>query len=738
MTLRHRYTRSIRENLSFYISATVLTVLTLLMFFLYEISGSAILDFYKDFSKENALEDAHFTTYLPISDEDISALEKKYDLELEAQHFLNIETDGTTARVFSATKKIDRYAVTQGEDVSKSGDVVISEGYAVKNNVAIGDPITIGEKTYTVTGFFQRPDYLYMLENQDDSYKNITTFFLCYMTEEDFDALGDTACQYLVRYHGDSDDFRKAVYDDYGMASYSSADENQRIKMVNMQAEMFLILAYLLLVTLPLITVALIAIIISRKVKSEQKLIGTLSALGYKRRQLMLHYAGFAALPGILGGILTVIVSALTAQPYGELGLQDYEPMRIVCHMKPLPAILGIVIPTAMYIIAALLAVRRLLRHNTVQLLSGAVGNDKKHRQLLARSHAPVKLKFALRTLLGSPARSFVILLGIFLGSYIALLGFSMVDTIDGMVGITDQSVGSFNYEYILSDLSLTDTYGGEPMLMTALESEGGRSISLIGTAQDNPYLSLTDENGNAVMLGDDYYITSLTALLEGWEAGDKVTLHNPLSMEETTVTIGGIVDNDVQTAIFTSKAQAADVMGLEEDNFNVLLSEKALNIPGDKVSREVRKSAMTEQIKTMIDQMGVLIYVLIGLGCVICIAAIYVAVNMLVTENRSNISMLKVLGYRNQKIDGMVLTSSHLLLPLGIVLSIPAAYGTMSAFARMFADMDGLLLTISITPKSYLITILLVCLSYFGSLFLLRRKIGKVDMVECLKDSRE
>lgn len=738
MTLRRRYTRSIRENLSFYISATVLTVLTLLMFFLYEISGSAILDFFTDFSKENALEDAHFTTYLPISDEDISALEKKYDLELEAQHFLNMETDGTTARVFSSTKKIDRYAVTQGKDVSKSGDVVISEGYAVKNNIAIGDPITIGEKIYTVTGFFQRPDYLYMLENQDDSYKNITTFFLCYMTEEDFDALGDTACQYLVRYHGDSDGFRKAVYDDYGMSGYFAADDNQRIKMVTMQAEMFLIMAYILLFTLPLITVALIAIIISRKVKSEQKLIGTLSALGYKRRQLMLHYAGFAALPGILGGILTVIVSALTAQPYGELGLQDYEPMRIVCHMKPLPAILGIVIPTAMYIIAALLAVRRLLRHNTVQLLSGAVGSDKKHRQLLSRSHASVKLKFALRTLLGSPARSFVILLGIFLGSYIALLGFSMVDTIDGMVGITDQSVGSFNYEYILNDLSSTDTYGGEPMLMTVLESESGRSISLIGTAQDNPYLSLTDENGDAVTTGDDYHITSLTALLEGWQTGDTVILHNPLSMEETTVTIGGIVDNDVQAAIFTSKAQAADVMGLEEDNFNVLLSDKTLNIPGDKVSREVRKSAMTEQIKTMIDQMGVLIYAMIGLGCIICIAAIYVAVNMLVTENRSNISMLKVLGYRNRRIDGMVLTSCHLLVPLGIILSIPAAYGTMSAFARMFADMDGLLLTISITPKSYLITTLLVCLSYFGSLFLLRRKIGKVDMVECLKDSRE
>ena len=102
------------------------------------------------------------------------------------------------------------------------------------------------------------------------------------------------------------------------------------------------------------------------------------------------------------------------------------------------------------------------------------------------------------------------------------------------------------------------------------------------------------------------------------------------------------------------------------------------------------------------------------------------------------NISMLKVLGYRNRRIDSMVLSSSHLLLPLGILLSIPAAYGTMDVFARFFAEIDGMLMTVSIGPKSYLVTILLVCLSYIGSLFLLRRKITKVNMIESLKDNRE
>ena len=90
MTLSRRYIRNIRENLSFYISSTVLTVLTLLMFFLYEISGSAILNFSQDFYASQAREDANFTTYLPIPDEDIPKLEDEFDLELESQRV----TDG--------------------------------------------------------------------------------------------------------------------------------------------------------------------------------------------------------------------------------------------------------------------------------------------------------------------------------------------------------------------------------------------------------------------------------------------------------------------------------------------------------------------------------------------------------------------------------------------------------------------------------------------------------------------
>lgn len=61
-----------------------------------------------------------------------------------------------------------------------------------------------------------------MLENSDDSYKNITTFFLVYMTDSAYEKLGANSCQYKVVYGKDSDvnSFRKYINEQYKINSY--------------------------------------------------------------------------------------------------------------------------------------------------------------------------------------------------------------------------------------------------------------------------------------------------------------------------------------------------------------------------------------------------------------------------------------------------------------------------------------------------------------------------------------
>ncbi len=740
MKLNKRYSRSITNNLSFYVSATVLTIMTLVLFFIMNIAGEAIWKFGDDFFASRNLEDANFTTYYPIEKENIAQLEETYQVNVEPQYYNNIETDGVTARVFKKTNEINLYSVTEGRDVEDNNEVIISEGYAVFNEIAIGEQITIGDKAYTVTGYFQRPDYLYMLQNEGDAYKNVTTFFLAYVTDEEFENIGSENCLYFVCYEKDNQaEFRKEVNDKYYMRTYITAKENMRIDMVKMQAEMFTAMSYIILVIMPLVVVVLVSIVINRKVKSEQRLIGTLTALGYKKGRLMLHYAGFAMIPGVFGGVFSVIITMIFAQPFGELCLADYEPMRIECYMNPVAAVLGIIVPTIMYILAAMNSVNKLLKKDTVLLLNGnSEQGEKNYKNILVKNKISFRIKYAIRSLIGNPSRTFVVLLGIFLGSYIALLGYSFLDTTENTQENMVDELGSFEYQYVLNELVEGDVYGGEPVIMSTMENKEGEQFSIIGTTDDNPYLELKDREGNDISLDDGYYITGVMAMLQDVQTGDTLILCNPMTLEEHEITVAGIIDNDMQNAVFANKETVAEIMGIEEGFSNVIMSDIVLDIPDSKVIQTIKKTDAQEQFQNMSNQMDVMIYFLIGMGAVICVASIYVAVNMVVTENRSNISMLKVLGYRDRQINKIVLNVNHILLPIGYLLSIPLVFESTNWFMVFLADFIGALPRAYIAPQSFVYTAILTCGSYFGSLFLLRRKVSKVDMVESLKGNRE
>ena len=131
MKLNKRYFRSIKSNVSFYVSSTILTIMTLFLFFMMNISGKAIWEFGDKFFISQNVEDANFTTYLPISEDEIEELEKEYGVTLEPQYYNNIETDGVTTRVLKKTKEINLYSITEGKDIEKNNEIIISEGYAV-------------------------------------------------------------------------------------------------------------------------------------------------------------------------------------------------------------------------------------------------------------------------------------------------------------------------------------------------------------------------------------------------------------------------------------------------------------------------------------------------------------------------------------------------------------------------------------------------------------------------------
>ncbi len=612
---------------------------------------------------------------MEIPDNEITNIEKKYNVTFEKEHYVNINEDGYKVRVFKRNKKIDLYEVIDGNDISNDDEIVISKGYAESEHVSIGDRLTIKGKEYKVTGYFLRPDYLYMLKNTDDSYKNITSFFLAYMTDSAYDALEANSCQYKVVYSDDSDvtQFRKDMNEQYKINSYLAKDNNQRITMVDDQSIMFLIMAFVFLFTLPLITVALIAIIIGRKIKQEQKMIGTLSALGYTKSQLMQHYSVLAMIPGLAGGIIVTIITKIIQQPYGELSLADYEPMPVKFTL-PIPiALIGIIIPTAIYMLEAAHKVSKLLKKDTVEMLNGNADGD---------------------------------------------------------------SMGSFKYEYVLNRLK-TDEVAGADELVIGKYEHNGSAFSLIGADTDVKYLNIDTEDGSRADISNGYYVTNVMAYAYKLEAGDEFTFVNPVTMEEKKVTISGIIMNDSQKMIVCSQDNARKLLGWNDGTYNGLLSEKKLDL-GDEISKTVTSDDIREQMKTILTEMGAIIYSLAVIGAIICIAALYVSVNMLISENRHNISMLKVLGLKRREINRMIIDVNHVIIPIGIAVGMLAGYLMMVVVFRIYSGIEGVLYTPAITFKSIILTIIIVLVCYAVSLLIVRRKADRVDMVESLNDSRE
>lgn len=110
----------------------------------------------------------------------------------------------------------------------------------------------------------------------------------------------------------------------------------------------------------------------------------------------------------------------------------------------------------------------------------------------------------------------------------------------------------------------------------------------------------------------------------------------------------------------------------------------------------------------------------------------------MLITENRHNISMLKVLGLKDKEINRMILNVNHCIIPVATFIGILLGYLCMIIVFKVYSGIEGVMYTAVISPKSIILTVVIVFACYFVSLFIIRRKAGNVDMVESLKDNRE
>lgn len=740
MHLNNRLRRNIRHNLSFYISATLLTAISVFMLIGMLSTSSAIDKAFPEIMENGHVEDAQFTTLLPMTQDDIRSMESTYNIDLEMIQYVDIKEDGYIIRVFSPTEKINIPQMLTGDNLSAENDILLNWDFADAHHLTVGDLFVIDGVEYHVSGIAVRPDYLYAQKEATDFYVNNYAFGQVTMSQNAFQALEHHQTYYAIRYNESNDaQVRQVLHEQFASISYLSADANNRIALVRDMATQFSIMTYASIPFMFGMIAIIVAVVIGRMVKKDQKQIGTLVALGYRKNELLRHYAMYAVIPGVLGSLIGVLISGLLLDQFVAFFASDCEKINYDASFQGLALLIALIVPALMYILASVLTLSRLLRKNTVMLLSGtAMGEQKKKSRFLAKSRMSFRHKFQIRSVLRNKSRTFVVIMGMFIGGFMCALGFVMIDSVNYLIEKGLDASGSYQYQYTLNTILVDSPAEGEPMLSAQFEVEGQKSLFMLnGISEDPEYLNLDTGSGDPIEYGK-YYMTSNASARYGVEAGDQFTFVNTLTTEEYTVLVEGIIKDNTQCAVYTSTSNVAKLLLLPETSYNVLLSDRELSIDEDFVALEGSKDMIRDQMEASINVMMYVIYMLIAFGAIISMISVYLTVNMLIEENKVNISMLKVLGYRIREINSLILHTNHILLPISFAASIFACLALCGFMFKAFIAELNLYIETVISPLSLLICLAVLVASYWVSLALLKRKAHRINMIESLKDNRD
>lgn len=474
-------------------------------------------------------------------------------------------------------------------------------------------------------------------------------------------------------------------------------------------------------------------------IKNDRKQIGVLIALGYRKKEIAGHYAFYGLIPGIAGAVLGVLISLIFEKDLIRYMFYKIEPIPSQYQIKLSDIVIATVVPTVLYTCSVYRSAKKVMRADVITMISGRSTKRGRSGLRMKKSRLSVKTKYKLRQIFGKPGRSVIVIVGMAFGGMLYAFCAACIDSMDDYVKHTVDQIGDFEYEYFLKTVQMGEPEEGSAILGSTFEVKDTEDAIMLLGIDEAKYINFSDAAGNALEYHPEhYYLTSMASLAFGVTEGDAITFVDPITLDEYTVTITDVIKNDSQSAIYCSRENAGELLDIPADCYNIIMSDKKLEFNEEMLAKTVTKTSLADQIDEVKSGMENLMGILNLIAILICVIVVYMMVNVLMGESAASVSMLKVLGYRNQEINSMVLTVYHFLVPVAILISLAlGVFGTKAVFDANVSVYKTYLAT-RIYPVSVAKLAGLVVLSYAISIVLLRGKVNKVDMVESLKDNRE
>ena len=747
MVINKKIKRTIMESKSQYIGSLVLIIISCLSFTMFNLLSDNLMNLVSSFEKNYMQEDASFMIDKRLSN--ISDIEAKFNMKIEEGSTFDYSiSKDKVLRIFSENRKINIPAIIEGKGLS-GNDILIDPAYAKANKFKIGDSIEVYDKSFKISGFMSIPNYIYPLKTEGDILNDPNSFGIAVIKKVDFNDLKEGNIFYSIKFNEEKNNIESniAQFKDYlkskniAIINWVSISTNPRITLVTAKLTGINQASSSMPVAILILTCILTGIVMWRMVKREAVIIGTLYAFGYKKKQIQNHYLRYPLIIALIGGIIGTILGCLALRPMINMMVSYFNIPVESLSFSIKYLIISLLLPVVFLTAAGYFVIRKALKSSPLELMRG--GNENKKVGLLERRLNLNKLKFStkfkIREQLRSIARSAFLLLGVIFATMLLLLGFASKSSLDNLMKSGFEEAFKYNDSYVFNSVQQNSPVKGEPFSEVPFTSEADNkmNIAVYGVSSNSQYISFKDKAGNKLS-SDKIIITRPLADKLKVNPQDTIKVIGKLDSQEYSITIDSIAESYVGNYIYMPLSKFNIMLNFPSGSYIGIWSTEKLVIAENKLLTTVSKediknsfNAMTAPIQTAIGTMSFMSFI-IGL------IVIYVVTSMIIEENKENISLMKVLGYRKKEIFSLILNSSAFLIVVGYVLGVPLLIASLGAMYKSLTKEMSISLPITIDYSYLIIGFVIIYITYEISKALSKKKVERISMNEVLKSRLE
>ena len=691
---------------------------------------------------------------------DIKSMEEIKDAQREmvVDTVANYSSDPEiTLHIVEGKQNISKFYLFKGKDFDPNDEegIWIDKRFADGRNLDIGDKITLkfdGNKvSKTVRGIMYSPEYVYYIQ-EGSLLPDFSQVGFAYMPSKgaDFDIVYNTIA--LDGYEElDEKDFKSALEETLGQKAYVQyvdRDNNVGIKTLQDEISQHQMFSGIFPAIFVLVSLLTLVTTMSRVISAQRMQIGTLKAMGYSNKSIILHYLSYGFVLSLSGSVIGLVIGPLTI-PYlfyptmsSTYSLPRWGPSWDISFF----AVAGLMVVSSVLI--SYISVKGISDENPSETIrpkapklvsSGLIERTKIWERFSFNE------RWNYRDAKRNKTRAIMSVFGVFACALLVMSAFGMVDSINDVEDWQYNQIYNFNSKLLLEE-NITDSQldhildetGGEGIREEAIELKykGIKKTGTLTVMNDSEYYKVTDANRNYMHLDPDgIAISDKMAEVLGLKVGDKVRWHvagNPKWIDSEITETYSIPFG--QGLIMSP--EVFDEIGGDDYNYstNVVLTKKNVKENYTGVSSITTSEDIRKGWNTMTEALDLMVSVLTTFAIVLAVVVLYNLGLLSFTEIQKELATLKVLGFNSKSLRRLLLTQNLWFSTIGFILAIPGAYILMGIM--MGSTGDEYCFPINIYLWNFVVSFLIT----FGLSVLVNlafsRKIKKVNMVESLKSN--